>query len=117
MKYFILFVVFISLAFITKAQSNINPHYNLEQKRLLDSLRNAHKLSTIMIQPTPLLVYNTPTALLPNEGEKIGMSGEDTIYRMKTDNMNLLKPNQNTTSIPNSATGKIFMVPPAKKKP
>ena len=116
MKQIIFFLVLACLLTGLKAQS-VKPDLTYKQKRLLDSLLNERKRSTVMINPTPLLVYNAPVNLLPNEGEKWGMSGQDTIYKMKTDNMLLLKPNENTTSIPNAWQGTMFMVPPPKKKP
>ena len=116
MKQIIFFLILACLTTALKAQS-VKPKFSYKQIMFLDSLRNARKRSTVTINPTPLLVYNSPVNLLPNEDEKWGMSGEDTIYRMKTDNILLLKPNKNTTRIPNAAEGKIFMVPPVIKKP
>lgn len=114
MKKVTVFLLFVAFAFAAKAQS-LQPNNRYQQKRWFDSLRINHKQSAIAISPVPELVYNTPVALLPNEGKKIGMSGEDTIYQMKTDNMLLLKPNRNATYSPNATEGKLFMMPPAKK--
>lgn len=114
MKKGVVFLLLTGFVFAAKAQL-LQPNNRYQQKRWLDSLRINHKQSTVKLDPVPQLVYNEPSDLLPNEGKKIGMSGEDTIYQMKTDNMLLLKPNRNTTYTPNATDGKVFIVPPAKK--
>ena len=117
MKYVVTLIVFVSFSFALHAQSNINPQKNYSQKRYLDSLRKTFKEPAIQISPQPLLAFNMPVAPLKNEGEEVGMSGEGFVYRMKTDNMLILKPETKTTYIPNGATGKKFLIPPARKKP
>ena len=114
MKYGVVFILLAGFVFAAKAQS-LQPNNRYQQKRWFDSLRINHKQPTVTIIPVPQLVYNTPVASLPNEGKIIGMSEEDTIYQMKADNMQLLKPNSTTTHIPNATDGKVFMVPPAQK--
>ncbi len=114
MKYGVVFILFAGFVFAAKSQS-LQPNNRYQQKRWFDSLRMDHKQPTVTIIPVPQLVYNTPVASLPNEGKIIGMSEEDTIYQMKTDNMLVLKPNRNTTYVPNATDGKVSVVPPAKK--
>lgn len=114
MKYLILVVVLIGFFVSLNAQSNISPKNNYRQKQFLDSLQKTFKQPVIQVNPQALLAYNTPVISLKNKGEKIGMSGEDTVYRMKTDNMRMLKPNSKSTYIPNAAEGKIFMMPAEK---
>ncbi len=114
MKHGIVFFLLAGFVFAAKAQL-LQPNNHYQQKRWLDSLRINHKQSAVRLEPVPQLVYNEPSALLPNEGKKIGMSGEDTIYQMKTDNMLLLKPNRNATYTPNATDGKVIIVPQPKK--
>ncbi len=119
MKSCIAMVIFVCIAVIAQAQSDVKPPnaFTPKQKRWLDSLKSIHKLPAVAFVPQPALAYHTPVAVLPNDGEQAGMSGEDTIYKMKEDNMRLLKPNTTTTAIPNSEDGKTFVVPQVRKKP
>ena len=117
MKCIFSFVVITGFSIAANAQSDITLEKNYHQKQFLDSLRKTFKQPTIQINPQPLLAYHTPVVPMKNDGEMIGLSGEDTVYKMKTDNMHVLKPNTKTTYIPNAAEGKIFMMPAEKKKP
>ena len=119
MKHAITTVVFVCAILTVKAQADVilSHTYRYKQNKWMDSLRNAHKLSTVMINPQPLLVYDMPVMPLENEGEEAGLAGEDTIYRMKTDNMLLLKPNRDANPPINAIGEKLFTIPPVKKKP
>lgn len=117
MKYLFTLIAIMGYSVVASAQSNISPRKNNEEKKFLDSLQKTFGQPVIQIVPQLLLVYNTPVVPMKNEGEKVDMSGEDTVYRMKKDNMGILKPNAKTTYIPNAADGRMFIVPPATKQP